>query len=408
MKKLFLLKRIKNLLKKGLKMRVKETILPEKGPLIYENWKKAKEGTPVKGIYEYPLFTDAGITGELLEDACPYKLLNPVRIDINQVDVPGIILRAEEYLDDNNEFTKELKTDTKHYHGGNLCDEIAALISICLGIRLKAGGVTREFKPGGDPKGYPRIYEISRNPILIKPAMSLPVLPSLLEPQAIDKTIFNRFLDLSPKDANVIVHTARLYQDAVWVAESEPEFSWLMLVSAIETAANYWRSSKESPTDRLTESKPDLVKLLIDYGGDELVSKVANYIADHLGATKKFIDFVLEFAPDPPRHRPPQAFQLSWDKKNLKNSLRIIYGWRSRALHGGTPFPAPMCQAPRFIEKGGVLIEIPLGLATHSQGATWVKKDTPMLLHIFEYIVRQALLKWWKSMLPSKHTNNCF
>ena len=44
--------------------------------------------------------------------------------------------------------------------------------------------------------------------------------------------------------------------------------------------------------------------------------------------------------------------------------------------------------------------EKPFGYATEAYGAIWIAKSTPMLLHTFEYIARNALLKWWESMLP--------
>jgi N-methylhydantoinase B/oxoprolinase/acetone carboxylase alpha subunit len=43
--------------------------------------------------------------------------------------------------------------------------------------------------------------------------------------------------------------------------------------------------------------------------------------------------------------------------------------------------------------------ETPSGVWT-AKGATsaWNAEDTPMLLHTFEYIVRNALQNWWESM----------
>ncbi len=68
--------------------------------------------------------------------------------------------------------------------------------------------------------------------------------------------------NLSPGDAIALVKSARLYQDALWISESQPAFSWLFFVSAIEIVANHWRKGKASPLERLKVAKPDLVKLL--------------------------------------------------------------------------------------------------------------------------------------------------
>jgi hypothetical protein len=43
------------------------------------------------------------------------------------------------------------------------------------------------------------------------------------------------------------------------------------------------------------------------------------------------------------------------------------------------------------------LEEKPAAKATGMKGAVWMAKDTPIHLHIFEYIVRNAILSWWKS-----------
>jgi len=56
-----------------------------------------------------------------------------------------------------------------------------------------------------------------------------------------------------------------------------------------------------------------------------------------------------------------------------------------------------MCRLDRFPNDEGYP-EKSLGLATQSQGAIWNAEDTPMLLHLFEYIVRKSLLAWWKKM----------
>jgi hypothetical protein len=37
-------------------------------------------------------------------------------------------------------------------------------------------------------------------------------------------------------------------------------------------------------------------------------------------------------------------------------------------------------------------------LATRTKGGVWNQKDTPMLLHLFEYVVRKSLLNWWQDM----------
>jgi hypothetical protein len=372
-----------------------------KGPEAYENWKAELGGIPSKGASEYPLFTDAHITGEIVGGYGPYQLLNTVPIPGREVVVPAIILRFEEYIESVPVPEKRGGTQVHRYHGGRLVDEIAALVSLCLGIRLKAGGYTRLFDIGGNPRGRPVAWGAQWNPVLLKRDYHRPILPRAVGTHPLEGVArLAGFPSLLPHDAVVLVRCARLYQDAIWIAESAPELSWIMLASAVESAAGRWREETESSVERLRASKPDLEKLLKPAGGKKLVLQVADQLADSLGATRKFSDFILKFMPEPPEQRPPKAFQHSWERKDIRKSLRKIYNWRSLALHGGIPFPLPMCQAPFEVE--GCFSEIPPGLATMAAGAVWGAEDTPMLLNTFEYIVRHALLKWWESMLHSR------
>jgi hypothetical protein len=130
---------------------------------------------------------------------------------------------------------------------------------------------------------------------------------------------------------------------------------------------------------------------------------VSEQIAGYMGATKTFIDFILEYLPDEPSKRPIEFGRINWSKSCFKDYLSKIYSYRSKALHGGIPFPAPMCEPPMWLEKG--LSEKPMGIAIARQNAVWVADDLPMQLHIFEYIVRNTLLKWWDSLNTQSNSN---
>jgi hypothetical protein len=75
------------------------------------------------------------------------------------------------------------------------------------------------------------------------------------------------------------------------------------------------------------------------------------------------------------------------------------------------PFPVPMLQAPRMeTNKGNEpdgrpqsagYIERADGIATFSHDAIWASADMPMLWWVFEYIVREALVRWWKGLSSS-------
>jgi hypothetical protein len=373
------------------------------GPLAYINWRAQLNSRPSAATYEYPLFTDAYITGAVDEGLGPYQLLNPIASRPDNSLRPAIVLRSDEVdfsllrqeADAGNEATAGAAT----YHGGGLADEIAALVSLCLGIRVKAGAATREFRPGGDPKGYPN-YSLADDPALAP--LRFPW--SRLIPAAFgDHDLcgidhLQTLVHLSPGDAGALVVSARSYQNALWLAEAEPELAWLLFVTALETAAVHSSPAEQPPAERLRAWNAVLHDLLHAQGGDPHVEQVAEQIVPVLGATSKFVRFVLEYLPEPPAARPPEAGQLRWSKRPMREALSKVYGHRSLALHTGRPFPLPMCDPPALLPDGAAPCEVPLG-ATRTLSAAWAREDTPMLLHTFEYIVRHTLLNWWSAMV---------
>jgi hypothetical protein len=380
----------------------KQEAIDTRGSFAYENWKAALSGAPLKSVIEYPLFSDTHFStlGDLKTEFGPYLLYNTQSRGIS-ANVPAFILRINYYVDFKMPDFK--KTDVSRFHGGSIEDELAALVSLCLRARLKAGGSTRLFLPEGkDPKGQPFASHES-HPMLLKRPGRDPMLPHVVGKHDPSEAILvNTFVNLTPSESIALIRSSRLYQDAIWIAETEPELSWLMLVSAVETAANHWRAANQSPVERLRTSRPELADLLVKVGGEEHLSQVADLIAEYMGATRKFIDFLIEFMPPVPLPRPRDFDQHSWETKDLKKSLRTIYGWRSRALHGGTPVPFPMCEEPIRSDEGWSEVMNLHGVSAY--GGVWTAQDAPMKLHLFEYMVRGALLKWWESLVPSPST----
>jgi hypothetical protein len=187
-----------------------------------------------------------------------------------------------------------------------------------------------------------------------------------------------------------------MYQDALWLIESEPELAWLLLVSSLEIAANEWQKERGDAVKRLETSKPELYEFLLHHEDPEILRRVADSFADSLGITRKFVDFVLEFLPSPPNDRPGELWaQFEWTQDNLRRAMKAIYSYRSKALHDGRPFPLPMCSLPHHDRSWKAPAEIMTSLGTSDGTGTWLKKDVPMHLHLFEYIAREVLLKWW-------------
>lgn len=371
------------------------------GPPVYENWKAALRGAPSILISEYPLFTDTRIIGNDLELG-PYRLVNPVNARRNQfLRQPSIVVRVSQHYE--YELPSMERTDTSLYHGGGPLDELAALVSLLLGIRVKAGSMTRLFEPDSDPMGRP-IGWLEQPELRTLPADVHPILPTIPDQVLLDDLAqLGSLPAMDPPEAVALVRSARLYQDALWLAEWEPNLAWLMMVSAVETAANQWSRRRGPAVDRLIASQPELAQLLETRGGKKLVAEVADHIADSLGSTNKFVNFTLEYLPPPPTERPAWP-RVEWEDEAMRRGLRQVYSYRSKALHGGTPFPAPMFEPPRRIVEGDAVAERPIGVANATKGGVWVIDDMPMLLHIFEHIARNVLLAWWRQAVPVQPT----
>lgn len=268
------------------------------------------------------------------------------------------------------------------------------MLSLSLGIRVKSGGSVRRFEPDGDPRGVPEHDSGAIAPQVNHSYSRSSILPNALGTHTLNEMIhFPMFPKVTAEEAMAIIRSSRIYQEAIWISDTDPALSWLLLVSSIEAAAEFWRKEKDLPIERLRASKPELEEVLLEYGNGDLVQEVAVLMANFMGATKKFVDFLITYLPKPPEKRPPAGFQILWDEENLSKSFKKIYDWRSKALHGGTPFPLPMCNPPHNFK--GYLAEKPIGLASEAKGGVWVAKDIPMLLHTFEYIARHSLLNWW-------------
>ena len=374
---------------------------PMKAPMrdlpIIANWRNSQGSEPVATV-EYPFYTDVSISGEI---TCgPYSFLNPV----SQSDSPGnvtaaIVLRFNEYgalYGPINRPSTE-KSDTGSYHGGDIVDEVSALAALFLGARLRPGGMSRIFGAvsSGDPLGRPVGWKKEKPPQNIRFKRRGPIVQSAVGFRSLELLRpLSLIVRLSPEQCIALVRAASFYNDALWICESEPELSWLMLVSAIEVVATSWDSSMGEPLERLQASRPEFMEALQALHVDA-PAIVAKEFKDSLGATRKFVDFCLAHMAAPPAMRPSSASQINWSADFWRDALRKIYKYRSLALHAGIPFPAPLCEPPYVhlgdpapVERGTI------ALASATLGGSWAAKDLPVNLNLFQQFVREAILTW--------------
>jgi hypothetical protein len=303
-----------------------------------------------------------------------------------------VVVRAEGHLARE---TESRHTGSQDWHGGTMPEELAAMLSLILGIRLRTGGVIREFTPHGDPRGTPVEWD-HRPPYLPAPTERGTIVPQLVSNSKPDLRAtlepLAAYAAMGAEDATALIRAARQYQEAVWGIEADPNQGWIRLIGAIETAAERWDSRDESPEEQLDANVPNLSEWL-RANAPQGFSLAAQELFNRLGSTSRFLRFVLEHLPAAPPER-ASAGLVDWD--DLSKGLKQIYSYRSKALHAGTPFPAPMCWPPMehpYEERPG-------GLGAGTQDHMWNADELPMLLHVFAHLTRGCLLNWWMRVPP--------
>jgi hypothetical protein len=381
-----------------------------RGPHGWLNWRAHLAGRPQRdstgeGVIlrpswtEYALYSDAHITGAAL--AGPFTLLLAMGGPKSEVGRSSLqlVLRAHDHLPEPDfpAFDPGVE-DVADYYGGDIGDEFAALLSLILGCRLRSGGVLRQAFAGRDPLGQP--WEALHDPpTLISPRQET-MLPGIAGGVSLAEAeeLLSTYPHLQGEDAVVLVRAAQQYADGLWLADADPQLAWITLVSAVETAASRWKSATfPTPVEQLRSHRPKVYRALRD-GPRDVLEQVADDLAHTFNAEHKFKQFLEIFDPGPPGVRPVGA-QVDWE--NLKDALITVYHWRSRALHGGLPFPAPLCEPPPVVSGEAHMERFGL-IAAAGSGGSWPADKLPMYLHVFAHLVRGALTNWWTSMAEPK------
>jgi hypothetical protein len=370
------------------------------GTAAWTNWQAFEAGAQEREHVEDELHSDTGFRGSP-------KIFGPYTLSIifrhhQRADVcPALILRSGLHASLTPDILVDgqlVETNTKGYHGGILSDEIAALVALELGVRLRFAGtrLMSGIHHNDEPAGGPYLFDVPRATRPGTPDRE--ILPnSLVRDANLDNLdLTTKFATVREEDQVQIIRAARSYADATWWANEDPNQAWLQLVTALEIAAKAQQSGSYDPQEVIEELDPELWSLLKDLNED-LRAKLAKRLAPQHRVTRTFIDFVTSFAPDPPRVR--SAWDaLDWSK--IGQHARVIYKHRSKALHEGTPFPLPMLRPEPTTDENGTPAEVPGGLNSGGAGGVWMADQYPMTLSMFEYITRGALLRWWRTLTP--------
>ena len=330
----------------------------------FANWSRQIEGVPAQLTIEAMLFTDTWVTGEVT-DIGPYAFLNTLATGNTPRSLRrALVLRITDHHDPSNDpaYRFPIENDSDHYHGGDYLDEMSALASLFMGIRLKAGGINREFRAEGGRFGRPVEFWGKPDPqLVIERRVQI---PRLLQSSNLNESLeaLRLFPTRTVQQTNALIKAARQYQQAIWIADADPELARLMLVSALETVAVEW-ASQTTPIDQLETAFPKIVKVISESSCPTLLEPIAKELDRLTRAITRFVNFILAFAPAPPEERPAEYLRFSFEPTNLKNAVKLIYGHRSRFLHEGIAFPLPMCAPPQYDSNGPRAVqEKPIGL----------------------------------------------
>lgn len=366
---------------------------PVERPKSWTNWNAHVSGKVARTGHEFDLYSDSVIHGTA-RDFGPYTVMNLIAGERRETALARAVLCLRvRYAANPNPEVGDAE------HGRRHPDEIAALISLILGIRLHAGGVTRYFDFGDADGvlGRPRSRAEVETPALLPGAWTEVIAHARRTARLDELSLLDSYPTLNQAAATALLRAARLYQDGLWLSERETWLTWLLLVSAVETAANAYDDplAASSPPELLRELDPRLAAACAKYG-DACVADVAKIQGKLLGATKKFLAFLRAFLPDAPPTR-PEEYQVDWQWSGIEPLLKQIYRMRSSHLHAGVPFPWQLRGAPEPYK--GVPTETHPDHVEEGYRRDGQRVSDPKLaihVHVFAHIVRGAIINWWK------------
>ncbi len=362
-------------------------------PWSLENWKRAKNDNWFM-MEEYQFFAPNAILS--------YKnhiTIGPYTFFFNNIakrDSAQALITVRVKLYTNNT-SKNEKQETLNFDA-HVGDEISGLISVGLGIKNFCTGMSRRFHSSGsivgDPYGEPCFSETFVPPRLAVPE-HFPILPDITRFVYPDRELYDleNLVMASPERYRAFIRASCLYKDALEMVEHDSNLSWILMVSALETAAASENDPETLPLHQLKDGFPELFETLQDSADSKITERVALVVAPTLKATTKFIDFCLRNLPAEPEDRPKnEAVRICWEPESVKKYLSIVYNYRSKYLHTGQRFPSLMSKPPLKDEERPCIEREKDYLRRE-----WKRKEVPINLHTFNYIARHVLINWCRS-----------
>lgn len=365
------------------------------GPIGWRNWRAQQLGTRRSpDAYELGLFSDSRFIDHL-HGLGPYDITNTIAHGPPTAGVLAmpLVLRVEEYGRSYIDPLPQMDKPTiGTWHGGWLADELAALLSVVLGVRCMAGGVIRRYH-GARDRGVPMQTEQIPSAPPPPQRSTTPQIPNCIRRVDLGpaRKLMEAYPRLSPGTATALLRAARQYQQALWIADGDPNTAWLQLVSAVEVLAVHELVDDQRPSEIVSHMWPEMADALA-LAPANVRNDVSELLAPQLKAAARYRRFLRRFSPPAPDERPAYG-RVDWRK--LPRAVNQVYTLRSVALHTGVPFPISMCMPP-YQDDDGRYVERDFSLGVGSGDAYWSADQLPMLLHTYAYIVGGAIRRWWR------------
>ncbi len=294
-------------------------------------------------------------------------------------------------------FRAPLETRQKGHLVGNFPHEIAkeftAFLSLITRRRIFVAKKTRSdglpMEEEVEPYQHSHFQEKQR-PKMIKPKKIKQLLDKL---QAMDEHIANGF-----------ILGMQLYHSATEMMYTEPEFSYLFLISSLEAiSSTVFRDWEPNKRDFLDKRFPGWIELEKALSSQEQKEKLQKLLLTNERFTRqKIVRFVEKYGPGrfynetedyaKPAHSPVSLKDWKdWEKiekKDLESVLKKVYKARSQLIHNGIRLPESIVMGHFRWVKAEVIEELMDRITKYK---TWM--EIPTLL-TFERLVSYSLVEF--------------
>jgi len=298
---------------------------------------------------------------------------------------------------------------TIFYPDSEVARDLAALLTLLCRRLITVSGKCRErysepyhmgldFTPLLVIKAFRRVYWPPLPFSILTSFESQEIRDNNPPPLAVDPARLTSLLLGLPRAeySDAILASARLYALALELIREQPDLSYQLLISAVETLANGTLRSFQPTDEEKVAHQSKVFDFLTDSGIESEVAKKAAIVAcaREYWIKKKFRKFLADNI--------EEAFWSETDNlfKTLPNcvptrdqaekTFGVIYDTRSKATHHGQPFPASATY------DGGPMVDVKIVASMLGPKAVF----PPVVW--FERVVNHAIVNFWQRSIDEK------